>query len=304
MTHCPKWIATALASVAVAALLSACSQEVSENEAAPTDASAQEAAADNSATEPTAIGPRVDRQLASGVAFTYDMAFRIADDQISAAQDAHIDACAELGRNQCRVADVRYERKQDGPIEASLTFMVDPALTRAFARNAVSIVEGLDGTLDSSNINGVDVGTGIDQSQRLSADLGGDLERLEQRLRSPGLSARERTEIEAQLGRLRGDLRSEEQGRRQSESRLAATPVHFDYHGTIGAAGINYDRPFSSAFAASTESFASAAAFVLLLLGIMLPWALMLGGAILIWRVIRRRFVTTPAANEPGASIA
>ena len=279
----------------VAALaLAGCSKADGDAEVAAEAAAPAEAASDSATgSVPNAASVTgADPSVAPGVAFTYDFAFRLPDDQVSVAQDRHVEACARLGRNRCRVANIHYTRKDDGPIDASLNFLVDPALARSFARDAVDLVAGLDGELTNSQVGGVDVGTGIDASQRLSANLGGDLDRIEHRLTQPGLSAAERAELQQQAGSLRGDMRGEEAGRREGEARLAATPVNFTYVGNTGIAGYDSSRPFASALAASGDSLGAAGAFVLMLAGIALPWALMLGGLIFGWRWIRRRFVT------------
>lgn len=278
--------------IAAALVLAGCSQPEAD-EAAATDAAAPTEAASDAVTGSVPNAASVtgaDPSLAPGVAFTYDFAFRLPDDQVSLAQDRHVEACARLGRNRCRVANIHYTRKDDGPIDASLNFLVDPALARSFARDAVDLVAGLDGELTNSQVGGVDVGTGIEASQRLSANLGGDLDRIERRLAQPGLSAAERAELQQQAGSLRGDMRGEEVGRHEGEARLATTPVNFTYVGNTGIAGYDSSRPFSSALRASGDSLSAAGAFVLMLAGIALPWALMLGGLIFGWRWIRRRF--------------
>ena len=278
--------------------LAGCSKAADENstdEVVAAEASAPaEAISDATAAGRTPNAASVtgaDPSVAPGVAFTYDFAFRLPDDQVSVAQDRHVDACARLGRARCRVANIHYSRTDDGPIDASLNFLVDPALARSFARDAVDLVAGLDGELTNSQVGGIDVGTGIDDSQRLSANLGGDLQRIERRLAQPGLSAAERAELQQQAQALRGELRSGESDRRKGEARLAATPVNFTYVGNTGIAGYDSSRPFASALHASGESLGAAGAFALMLAGIALPWLLMLGGLIFAWRWVRRRGV-------------
>lgn len=289
----------AMSSIVIAALaLSGCAK-VAEDAAAPAaDASteaASEAASDSGPNAASVTG--ADPSVAPGVAFAYDFAFRLPDDQVSVAQDRHVEACARLGRARCRVTNIHYTREDDGPIDASLSFLVDPALARSFARDAVDLVARLDGELTNSQVGGVDVGTGIEASQRLSANLGGDLERIERRLAQPGLSGRERAELQTQAAALRGELRSGEDDRRKGEAQLAATPVNFSYTGNTGVAGYDSSRPFASALAASTNSLGAAGAFILMLAGIALPWLLMLGGVILGWRWLRRRLLPVAAKD-------
>lgn len=266
---------------ATALAMAGCSQPAEEDPSS--DPAAAETASDATAA------PGADPRVAPGVAFVYSFNFELADDAVSQAQDRHVAACERLGTARCRVVGLRYNQEDGGPVTASLSFLLDPALAHGFARDAVASVRALDGTLLDSSVGGEDVGTGITASQQASAAMGGDLARIEERLRQPGLSAGERRDLSAQAERLRGELRSAEQERRGGEARLASTPVEFAYRGTTGAAGFDRSRPFASAWAASTDSFGSAAAFVLMLLGLLLPWALMAGGVVLAVRLIRAR---------------
>ena len=260
------------------------------SEASEVAAAAADEASGRSAASVTGARPSV----APGVAFTYSFRFRLPDAAVSEAQNRHIAACEELGRNRCRVNGVSYRQDDGGQIRAALSLLVDPALARSFVRDAAASVAELDGETMNSEVSGVDVGTGITDSQARSAALGGDLERIEERLRAPGLSASERAELQAQVAQLRGELRGEEFVRRGDERRLAATPVDFGYFGNTGAAGIDSSRPFGSALEASSGAFGTMSAWLLTVIGLLLPWALLLGAFVGIWHLLRRRKSAPP----------
>ncbi len=279
--------------------LAGCSQpneDVSENatEVVAADASSG-AAAEASADRSAAAAPGANPDIAPGVAFAYRFAFRLPDAAVAEAQERHVAACGALGRARCRVTGMDYNQGEDGRIDASLAFLLDPALASSFARTATAAVTALDGSVETSNVGGEDVGTGITDSQAQSARLGGDVMRLRERLAQPGLSANERRDLQAQISDIEGQLGDEEQARRGGEARLAVTPVAFTYAGQVGFAGLDRDAPFSSALSASTESFANASAFVLMLIGLILPWALLLGGGVFALRWLRKRNAVTPA---------
>nr|MCU0729285.1 DUF4349 domain-containing protein [Sphingopyxis sp.] len=67
---------------------------------------------------------------------------------------------------------------------------------------------------------------------------------------------------------------------------------------------VDPDRPFASAWSASTQSLGTAAAVVMTIAGVLLPWLLMLGGAIFIIRIIRRRMAPNVAMPQKSAPLA
>ena len=145
-------------------------------------------------------------------------------------------------------------------------------------------------------IDGDDAGGNIERSQQSSAAMGADIERLQRRLSQPGLTAGEKTRIQEQIQQLEGNLVTEERDRNREERRLATTPVSFSYSGTTGVAGYDSTRPFASAFETSSSGLGQTAGVVLTVVGLALPWALLVGLLILIVQLIRRRKQPTPAA--------
>ena len=302
-------------SCAIGVMLAGCSQAGSESASASPEAdmAATEAAdaagrassaAEQAVTESggAAEVTGADPSVAPGVAFAYHFNFRLPDDKVSLAQDAHIAACARLGQRRCQVTGLAFEKQEDGPVSGRITFLLEPLAARAFTRDAVDAVQRQDGELVNSQVNGEELAKGIEASQSNSAQMGGDLARIEARLRQPGLGDRERMELQSQAARLRGNMSDAEQQRSAEEDRLASTPVEFVYAGNTGIAGFDSSRPFASALGASSSSFGTAAATVMMLVGYALPWALMLGGIVLLWRFVRRRLLNqaVPATVPTG----
>ena len=327
MTQFPRYRSIAFAAAISALALSGCSR--SSDEAAPADQSMSEVprasanAADAAAgavqeraapaagvvpslTPPSVASPPAEeavvpgaqsvRNVTSGVAFTYDMQFRLPDDKVATAQDRHIAACAKLGENHCRLTDIRYDQSPDKIISGRATFLLDPALAFSFTRDADKTVRELEGETRTARVNGDDAGGNIERSQQSSAAMGADIERLQRRLSQPGLTAGEKTRIQEQIHQLQGNLVTEERDRNREERRLATTPVSFSYSGTTGVAGYDSTRPFASAFETSSSGLGQTAGVVLTVVGLALPWALLVGLLILIVQLIRRRKQPTPAA--------
>lgn len=288
-----------------ATALTACSQAPDDRRDATASAEATAAGGAAPATrdaaasaDATDIVPGLDNLATSGVALTYSFAFRLSDDKVAEAQDRHLRACEILGQAHCVVGDVAFDRNENGTVSGRTSFLLDPAMARNFVRDANSAVASLDGETLTSSVRGEELARGVNDSQTTSARLGIDVARLRQRLARPGLSANERRDLQAQIDAIDNQVRDEETKRRGAERRLANTPVAFDYSGTTGFAGIDSARPFASAWSVSSSSVAGAGAVLLTLLGIALPWLLIIVGLIAAirggQRWLRRRAAVAP----------
>ncbi len=242
--------------------------------------------ADSSAPDTAAMkaGPGVSPSAAPGVAFNYNYAFRVPDAKISAVQEQHAAACETFGLSRCRITGMRYTVEDEDAVSASLAFKLEPSLARKFGKDAIASVEKAEGILVDSRIEGVDVGSGISASQRRSSDLNTELNRIEARLKAGGIGDRERTELQEQAASIREQLDSESTNRREGEASLATTPMEFSYRGGDGIPGFDSGNPFSKAAKSGVASAATMFGFVLLIVGVLLPWIGLLFLLAYIWR--------------------
>jgi hypothetical protein len=73
-------------------------------------------------------------------------------------------------------------------------------------------------------------------------------------------------------------------GSKNGEASLATTPMEFSYSGGEGIPGFGRGNPFADAWDSAVASFATMASFLLLAIGVLLPW-LMLGVLLVaLWR--------------------
>ncbi len=255
-------------------------------ERASQDRSTSAESADSAAPAEAAMkaGPGVSPSAAPGVAFNYNYAFRIPDAKISGVQEQHAAACETLGPSRCRITGMRYTLEDEDTVNASLAFKLDPSIARKFGKDAISSVEKAQGILVDSIIEGVDVGSGISASQKRSGDLNAELTRIEARLKAGGIGDRERTELQEQAASIRDQLTGERDTRREGEASLATTPMEFSYRGGDGIPGFDSGNPFAKAIKTSISSAATMLGFMLLLVGVLLPWALLAVLLVFVWR--------------------
>lgn len=228
--------------------------------------------------------PGITPTAAPGVAFNYRYSFRLPNNQIAAIQEQHAAACEELGIDRCRITGMRYRLVDETDVSAMLEFKLDPAIARAFGRDAGQLVTEAEGMLVDAEISGVDEGANIARAQRERASIDDNIARIEAQLATPGLSQGERVQLNQQLQRLREVGRETETRIETSEESLATTPMVFHYGSGDIVPGFDSTTPMRDAFRESGSLFFGTIAFFVIALGALLPW---LALAFLVWLLIR-----------------
>jgi len=296
---------------AMALALVGCGQKQADESAAssPTADAAAESVEGGSAPAARSTDeetPGVSISSAPGVAFDYSYSFKLDDGLISKVQQEHAEACEILGTTRCRIVDVRYQLNDEKRVEAQTQFALDPGIARRFGADAIASVEKAEGVLADASVAGEDVGSQIAASQVRSAGATAEVERLEARLKAGGLDKNERAEILAQISSLKGELTEQRASRKAGEARIATTSVVFNYVGSGGLPGIGHKNPFADAGETLMFSGGTALSFVLTLGAAVLPWALLVGLLVLVWRsnaviALRRRLGGKATTETPGS---
>ncbi len=280
-----------LIALSAALMLSACGEKKSK-----------EAAANQSATAESA-GPAISGVVAPGVAFRYDYAFTLPGKAISQVQQQHAAACQNLGPSRCRVTGIAYDQPGEDQISARLDLLLAPDLAHRFANEGIAAVERAEGKLDNAHVTGENAGDAIKLSQSDSAANDAEIARIESRFAAKGLTSAERVELRQQVAMLREQQRGQAQDRKVKEASIASTPVVFNYASESILSG---KGTFAKAAGASLSSVQSLMAFMALLLGVALPWLLLIGATVLLWRsaalsrLVKRLLRTSSPEPSPG----
>jgi len=234
------------------------------------------------ARAPSIVAPGIDPRAAPGVAFTYRYDFVLPDKSIAAVQEAHASSCEKLGPTQCRISGMRYTLLDDEGISARLEFKLSPELARAFGKEGIAAVEKASGKLIDAEINGTDVAPTIEAAQQIGGDAATQLAEVERKLTTGKLGDDERAELQTQARELRAQVANAKAEKVAAQAQLASTPMSFSYEGDAGfSLGGN---PVGDAVHATWASLSSMIWFVLTALGVALPWVLLGGLLLAIWR--------------------
>jgi hypothetical protein len=275
----------------------ACSKS-SPDRSAPSESMASNSAASADVSEMRAPGglasrdggPNVGVSAAPGVAFNYRYEFRLPPTKIAEVQEQHAQACEHLTVARCRITGMLYRVNNEHDVEAMLAFKLDPAAARQFGREGVASVVRAAGMLRESEITGTDVGSEIHAVSRSIAEMQAELQRLEARLRAPGLDPGEKASLEEQARQLRETIRAGSAQREEAQQSLATTPMVFRYS--------SGDPTLGQSLQDTGESFLDSAYVLLRVLIALLPWAVAAGLIALLVLFIRRRLPKKPAAAD------
>lgn len=245
--------------------------------------------------------PDVDPESAPGIAFDYRYSFRLEADRISGMQREHQQLCARYG-SRCQVTGVDYRAANEEDVEASLSFLVDPAIAAQFGRESVSAVAAADGELTDSAVSGTDLGTSLKANNGELDDLQAELERVEARLAQPHIRAAERARLDEQRQSLRQQIAALSATTGEQEQRLATVPIQFRYGSGALAPGPAHQPTIGQATARAASNFLGALKTLLILFVSISPWMLTGLLAWLGFRAVRKRRPGNPAAPvEAGA---
>jgi hypothetical protein len=240
--------------------------------------------------------PGVGVTAAPGVAFNYRYAFRLPGNRIGQVQEAHAQACERLGIAKCRITGMRYRLVNQKDVEAMLALRLDPAVARAFGKDATAIVSKSDGMLVDQEISGGDVGSKISGANLTEAQLRDELAKIETELARPVAQVRgvasppvDRQSLIDRARELRDQIRSLQTDRDADKEALAGTPMVFNYGSGSVVPGFDVRSPVRDALQRSADNFMGGFAAILVIFVTLLPWLVLIGLGVWVYRLGRRR---------------
>jgi len=245
------------------------------------------------ASQPTS-GP-----IPPAAAFDYRYAFRLPSGQIAAVQESHARGCDQLGPARCRITAVRYDVDDQNHVTATLALKVDPTIARAFGKAAIATVTSAHGALSKADIAGADSGAAAGRSDTVIAKLRDASANAEVQLRG-ALTPEQRAQLSAKADRLRTAMATIGEVDQGAGTSVATTPMLLTYAsgGAVAGALGSSDATFETAGATLLASLAGLAT-VLAGVG---PWLLFLiGGALILRRIVQGDPKKTPAPELPAA---
>ncbi len=234
-----------------------------------------------------------------GASFDYRYAFRLPSPHILAVQESHAKGCDQLGPARCRISAVRYRADEQNHVTASLTLLLDPTLARAYGKAATATVTGAGGALTHADVAGADSLAATGRSDAVVVRLRDALGNVEAQLHGT-VTNDQRLQLTAKADHLRAAIATIGDLDQSAGTSAATTPVIMTYEsgGPVAGALGSSDATFDTAGATLMSSLAGLAT-VLAGVG---PWLiLLLGGALILRRIVQGDPNKAPAPELPAA---
>jgi len=243
-----------------------------------------------------AAGPDVAPSAVPGVALNYSYSFTLPVEHVADVQEKHASQCEALGPARCRITGMEYHAG-GGQISATLALKLAPEVARAFGRQSVGTVVQNGGMLSDAEIDSTEAGMTIANADRDTASLAKEKQEIERRLAAPGLSATERTQLEQRSQNLTDAQRQAGAVRSDAALLLASTPMKFSYASGAVDTGF-HDGPLKRALKVGWSNLSAGVLVIVTVVITILPWIVLAGLALLLWRWASRKFRAAPAEEE------
>ena len=279
-----------LASLATALVLcSACSKNEPQQKSA------------NYQSDDSSSPPNIALSAAPGVAFNYAYDFNLADERISATQEAHASECEKLGLARCRITGMSYMVDQNEQVTAELDVKLDPAIARQFGKSAQQLVQSNDGKLIRLAIGSSDEGQKIEQATKQKTDTSTQISRLEQELAKTKPGTQARSNLLSQIQALQQQASGQTEAIAASQAVLASTPMEFHYYGRGGVPGFRGNL-VHEAWQTFVTTVVWIVGILLQALAVLIPVALLIAALIALWRTrpirIARAWIKGPEESD------
>jgi hypothetical protein len=227
--------------------------------------------------------PNVGVTPIAGLSLSYQYGFRVPIERISSIQEEHASQCEALTPARCRITGMTYQVGRDRTISASLQFKLAPDAARRFGKQGVDTVARRGGMLSYARIDSEESGAVVDAVDRDAAAINAERRDINEQLAKPGLSASERTQLQARLAQLADEQRQSSAMRGQAALKLASTPMTFQYESGDVDPGLT-DGPILGAVKDGWANIISGVATILAILITLIPWVVTAGLLVWLWR--------------------
>jgi hypothetical protein len=243
------------------------------------------------------------------LAYSYDFALEAQAGRLAALEALHEAACADAGAAVCQVTRAAVNDAGDSDVQAELELRATPAWVAAFRARLAGDAKRAGGRILSQTSGSEDLSRRIVDTE---ADIRAKTilrDRLEALLAGHPGKLSDLLELEQELSRVQGEIDTTQSELTVMRGRVATSAVTISYrppgHVVEGRGGAW--APLGEAFGDFFTILASGLGFMVRAVAVLLPWGLLIGAGLWLFRKplgawLRRGKPKRPGPSGPGLS--
>jgi hypothetical protein len=292
------------AAVSAIILLAGCSKPAPGRDGAGTAAPATEAAKSDYAPADASADPakKPAQPAPAGAMLAYDYAYGIQAPprRIAELQARHQGACAAAGPALCQVTGSTLETQGKDNVHATLALRAAPAWLAKFRDQIAGDAKAAGGRLTQANVTSEDLSRQVTDTAAAIRAKTALRDRLQAILETRAAKTADLVELETALAKVQGELDATQSEMAVMRQRLDTSVLTIDYVSADVLAPEGVLAPLASAFGRFAETFVGALALIIGVVAFILPWALVIGAGVWLFRGPLRK-IRLPGRRRPGA---
>lgn len=291
--------------LAIAALLAACGGEPGSNatedpgtmevrDSAPGDAPPPPARAAAGSQPPDQARPSISLPR---IAYSYGYTFRLSSATVPRVQERHLELCRRLGAARCRIVNLERSAASGDYLTASTTMQVAAPIARGFGDRLAATAAEAGGEAVERSISGEDLSRQMIDAEARIRTREALIRRLTTLLETRSGNIQQAVEAERAINTAQEELDAARGWLAEMRTRVDMST--FDIRYASGAPlGGGVGDPLRHALSDVGSLAARSLAALILLVGVVLPWALAGLGVFYTVRRVRRRRAPEGQADE------
>ncbi len=239
-------------------------------------------------TKPAAPGAATPAFVAPRIAYSYAYRFEVPAKRMAEVAHAHQALCDALGPAKCQTIGATLEGRAGAYSCGTLTLRLAPEVARTFGAPLGKAVADADGSLIQSGVTGEDLTRQVidaDAALKAKRTL---RDRLQALLENRQGRLADLLEVEKALAETQQELDTATALLAELHTRLDFSKVEIAYESSLPPPGEDR-RPIAGALGSVGDVLGTSIAFLITAMSALLPFAILVGLAVLGWRTWRRR---------------
>jgi hypothetical protein len=211
------------------------------------------------------------------LAYAYSLRMELPADRLAGVMDAHVAACQQAGPRVCQLIGSNRSGEPESQMFGTVQFRAEPVWLRAFMGNVSGQVDEAGGKILEQSTSTEDLTRAIvDTEARLRATRA-LRDRLQRLLESrPGRLA-DLLEVERELARVQGEIDATESNLAVMRTRVSMSELTLGYSSAPQSLRSDTFKPLTDALAGFLGLVVGSFATIIFIIGILLPWVLVVG---------------------------